>query len=113
MDPANLLEMVFAEQIPLETLKREYDLFSQGKPSSCFAWMYVIGQGFGVILDEHITLCRFDQALFDLQQMRFPWGYVESQKYLGDAWWFSEEEILHDLQTCPMIPFLEKYKGLL
>ena len=41
----------------------------------------------------------------------FPWVYMDSKKYLGDTWWFDDDEVLNDIQKMHMIDFLEKYKG--
>lgn len=36
---------------------------------------------------------------------------MSGRKYLADAWWFEDAEILKDIQTMNLIDFLEKYKG--
>lgn len=40
-----------------------------------------------------------------------PWRYADSEKYLGDTWWYSDTEILHDLSHLDLLTFLERYKG--
>ena len=33
------------------------------------------------------------------------------KKYLGDSWWFGDDEILKDVREMNVVAFLEKYKG--
>lgn len=105
-----ILSEVFHEEHPLSFLKAR--LPREGEPSNaCFQRIYQISPDYGVGIDAHIDLYRFDPDLA-LQQLAL-WGfcYAESKLSLGDTWWFCDEEILHDVQTLPIPAFYRKYKG--
>lgn len=68
--------------------------------------------GFGVVIDEHIYLYRYDMQVYNHQKDLIPWMYVESKKYLGDSWWNEDTEIIADLKTLSVVDFCEKYKGI-
>lgn len=107
-----VLEKILNEDsVTYDALYQEYNQFKEGKKSSYFAWMYVINSSFGVVLDEHIYLYRYDMQVYNYQKEWIPWMYVESKKYLGDTWWNEDSEILSDLKTISVIDFLDKYKG--
>ena len=40
-----------------------------------------------------------------------PWYYQYGQRYIGDSWWSTREEILSDICSLSIIEFLKKYKG--
>ena len=106
------VEEVFGEKtILLGNLYKEYNSFIQKGKSELFAWMYIINSKFGLVIDEHIHLYYFDEDMVEIENTIFPWMYVESKKYIGDAWWFDDDEIISDIQRLSLIDFLEKYKG--
>ena len=49
--------------------------------------------------------------MYEQQKEILPWVYMESKKYLGDTWWFDDEEIKKDVQELSLLDFLIKYKG--
>ena len=103
---------VFGEKtILLSDLYEEYNSFIKKGKSELFTWMYVINSKFGITIDEHIHLYRFDNDMLELEKAIFPWAYMESKKYIGDSWWFDDDEIVADIQQLSLIDFLEKYKG--
>lgn len=109
---ASLLHHVFAEDIGFAELENAYDDFLEKGKSELFSWMYQLDSGWGVVIDEHIALCRFDHRLREEQLQLLRWMYVDSQLYIGDTWWFEPQEILNDLNQMTMMRFFEKYKGM-
>lgn len=103
---------VFCEQqLTYDELCAKYQEILRGKQNTEFEIMYKINSEFGIVIDEHIYLCRYNEKLFNPQQNVFPWMYIEGKKYIGDAWWFETEEIVADVQNLSLLCFLEKYKG--
>ena len=109
--PQQLLEQVFGEVEPYPVLLRRYEAFRTGAPDAGFCRMYPVHPAFGVVLDDHITLYHFEADTYALYRQAIPWVYAGNGKYMGDAWWYEDEEILQDLQTLSVPSFLEKYKG--
>ena len=106
-----ILEIFNEKDVPLETLYEEYENFIKGKKSEMFAYMYILNKKYGVVLDSHIYIYRYCADLFAQQEEIIPWKYTESKKYMGDTWWYEDEEILYDIQHMSIPDFLEKYKG--
>ncbi len=107
-----VLKNVFNEKnLSYEFLYKEYDKFIENKKSLYFTWMYIINSKFGVVLDEHIYLYVYNDKFLKEQRKILPWAYMESKIYLGDTWWFDDNEIILDLQKLSIIDFLDKYKG--
>lgn len=107
-----ILKKIFNEkEITYDLLFREYENFKKEGTSSYFSWMYMVYPKYGVVLDEHIYLYRYNSQIYNQLLDYIPWGYAESKKYLGDTWWAEDEEILSDLQNLSIIEFLDKYKG--
>ena len=69
------------------------------------------GVKFGIVIDEHIYLYHYELDMCKQQNEIIPWEYMDSKKYIGDTWWFDDEEIINDIQQLPLTDFLEKYKG--
>ena len=109
---AQVLKEIYQDDVDPDVLGREYHRFLDGSSSDYFRWMYIVDEKFGVVLDAHIDLYKFDSQIAELQKERIPWIYPESKKYLGDTWWFEDDEILEDLKKLPVIEFLDKYRGI-
>lgn len=93
-------------------LCEKYKKFIGGGESECFSWIYLIKEGFGIIIDSHIYLCKYDVDVDNDLREVFEWGFIEGKHYLGDVWWFEDEEILDDIQHMSIIDFLDKYRGI-
>ena len=70
---------------------------------------YVLNEEFAVRLDRNITLYHMPTKESALGLV--PWRYADSEKYLGDTWWYSDAEILHDMSHLDLLSFLARYKG--
>ena len=70
---------------------------------------YVLSDEFAVRLDRNITLYHMPKS--EPALCLVPWRYADSEKYLGDTWWYSDAEILHDFSHLDLLTFLERYKG--
>lgn len=106
-----ILKEVFEESLALGQLNDEYKSFARSGKSNFFAYCYSLSPQYGVVLDSHITIYRFDPEAVQLQKEFFDWVYAEESWYIADTWWFSDEEILSDILRMTMIEFLEKYSG--
>lgn len=107
-----ILQRIFDEKaVSYEELLEEYDKFIKGQESSLFAWMYVVNSNFGIVIDEHIYLYHHNPDITKSQEQIFPWVYMDSKKYLGDTWWFDDDEVVKDVKELSILDFLEKYKG--
>ena len=36
---------------------------------------------------------------------------MDSKRYIGDAWWTNDDEILNDIKKLLILDFIDKYKG--
>ncbi len=112
IDKEYLLQEVFNEKdVSFDELSEEYNVFQKTGNSKMFAWMYVINDNFGIVIDSHIYLYHYDKKMYEQQKVVIPWMYTESKKYIGDTWWFEDQEIIEDIQKLSLLDFLEKYKG--
>lgn len=86
-------------------------LNNNGKSNDKFVFAYKIDKEFGLFLDGNIYLFHLlnENLLSDI----LPWYYADAQKYLGDTWWESDNEILESIQNLPVVEFLKRYKGFL
>lgn len=108
----NVLNIIFDEQkLNIVRLKEEYDRFVSGENSEIYAWMYKVNSEFGVVIDSHIYLYHFNPDFNKQTREILGWEYAESRRFLGDTWWFSDEEILKDLQEMSVVNFIHKYRG--
>lgn len=112
-DPETLLRQLFREppELSLAELTADYRETEAGREGrGLFLPAFRVDEEYAVSIDQHITLHKLvkrEPPYGDL----VPWYYQYGQRYLGDAWWFSPEEILTDLRELPTVAFLKKYKG--
>ena len=112
-DPETLLRQLFREppELSLADLTADYLEAEAGREGQgLFLPAFRVDEEYAVSISQHITLHKLvkkEPPYGDL----VPWYYQYGQRYLGDAWWFSPEEILADLQGLSTVAFLKKYKG--
>ena len=106
-----LLAIVYDDNESYEKLINEYNNIINGGNSSLFLCAYLLKNGYAVVLDSHITLYKLCMRSEE-DEGKILWSYYSSSKYLGDTWWFSDNEILMDLSSLSIVDFLLKYKGL-
>ena len=112
-NPETLLRQLFREppELSLADLTADYQAAEAGREGrGLFLPAFRVDEEYALSLDQHILLhklVRKEPPYGDL----VPWYYRYGQRYLGDAWWFSPEEILADLQGLSTVAFLKKYKG--
>lgn len=112
-DPETLLRQLFREppELSLADLTADYLEAEAGREGrGLFLPAFRVDEEYAVSISQHITLHKLvkkEPPYGDL----VPWYYQYGQRYLGDAWWFSPEEILADLQGLSTVAFLKKYKG--
>ena len=112
-DPETLLRQLFREppELSLADLTADYQEAKAGREGrGLFLPAFRVDEEYAVSLDQHITLhnlVKREPPYGDL----VPWYYRYGQRYLGDAWWFSPEEILADFRSLSTVAFLKKYKG--
>ena len=112
-DPETLLRQLFREppELSLADLTADYQEAEAGcEGRGLFLPAFRVDEEYAVSIGQHITLhklVRKEPPYGDL----VPWYYQYGQRYLGDAWWFSPEEILADFRSLSTVAFLKKYKG--
>ena len=112
-DPETLLRQLFREppELSLADLTADYQAAEAGREGrDLFLPAFRVDEEYALSLDQHILLhklVRKEPPYGDL----VPWYYRYGQRYLGDAWWFSPEEILSDFHSLSTVAFLKKYKG--
>lgn len=112
-DPETLLRQLFREppELSLADLTADYQAAEAGREGrGLFLPAFRVDEEYALSLDQHILLHKLvkkEPPYGDL----VPWYYRYGQRYLGDAWWFSPEEILADFHSLSTVAFLKKYKG--
>ena len=112
-NPETLLRQLFREppELSLADLTADYQEAEAGREGrGLFLPAFRVDEEYAVSISQHITLHKLvkkEPPYGDL----VPWYYQYGQRYLGDAWWFSPEEILSDFHSLSTVAFLKKYKG--
>ena len=112
-NPETLLRQLFREppELSLADLTADYQEAEAGREGrGLFLPAFQVDGEYAVSIDQHILLHKLvkkEPPYGDL----VPWYYRYGQRYLGDAWWFSPEEILSDFHSLSTVAFLKKYKG--
>ena len=112
-NPETLLRQLFREppELSLADLTADYQAAEAGREGrGLFLPAFRVDEEYAVSISQHITLHKLvkkEPPYGDL----VPWYYRYGQRYLGDAWWFSPEEILSDFHSLSTVAFLKKYKG--
>ena len=112
-DPETLLRQLFREppELSLADLTADYQAAEAGREGrGLFLPAFRVDEEYALSLDQHILLHKLVRKEPPYEDL-VPWYYRYGQRYLGDAWWFSPEEILADLQGLSTVAFLKKYTG--
>ena len=107
-----LLAVVYEDDESYEKLIKEYNNTLNGESSTYFFCSYLLENGYAVVLDSHITIYKLCTPSKEKDENKILWRYYSNSKYLGDTWWFSDDEIIRDLSTLSIVEFLKKYRGL-
>lgn len=112
-DPETLLRQLFREppELSLADLTADYQEAEAGREGrGLFLPAFRVDEEYALSLDQHILLHKLVKKEPPYEDL-VPWYYRYGQRYLGDAWWFSPEEILSDFHSLSTVAFLKKYKG--
>ena len=112
-DPEALLRQLFREppELSLADLTADYQAAEAGREGrGLFLPAFRVDEEYALSLDQHILLHKLVRKEPPYEDL-VPWYYRYGQRYLGDAWWFSPEEILSDFHSLSTVAFLKKYKG--
>ena len=112
-DPETLLRQLFREppELSLADLTADYQAAEAGREGrGLFLPALRVVEEYALSLDQHILLHKLVKKEPPYEDL-VPWYYRYGQRYLGDAWWFSPEEILSDFHSLSTVAFLKKYKG--
>ena len=112
-DPETLLRQLFREppELCLAALTADYQAAEAGREGrGLFLPAFRVDEEYALSLDQHILLHKLVRKEPPYED-QVPWYYRYGQRYLGDAWWFSPEEILSDFHSLSTVAFLKKYKG--
>ncbi len=88
-------EMSTLQMICKYVIGIEYETRQPIKKSS----MYWYSDDFSIEINQHITMCYTTS------------GGEREKQYIADAWYFSDEEILRDLETMNFLQFGKEYKS--
>ena len=108
----DFLKIVYTDPEPYELLKKTYEEHTREKKSALFCTAYLLGKDLAVVIDQHITFCTLCERTENPNEKRIPWRYICNSRYMGDTWWFTDEEIISDLMELNSMDFLLKYKGI-
>jgi hypothetical protein len=72
---------------------------------------YKISEQYAVKIDEHIIIYHLEEPIVLENKNLVPWWYASGELYIGDAWWFDQDEIVRDLSKLSILEFFGKYKG--
>ena len=112
-DPETLLRQLVREppELSLADLTADYQAAEAGREGrGLFLPAFQVDGEYALSLDQHILLHKLVRKEPPYEDL-VPWYYRYGQRYLGDAWWFSPEEILSDFHSLSTVAFLKKYKG--
>ena len=112
-DPETLIRQLFREppELSLADLRADYQAAEAGREGrGLFLPAFRVDEEYALSLDQHILLHKLVRKEPPYEDL-VPWYYRYGQRYLGDAWWFSPEEILSDFHSLSTVAFLKKYKG--
>ena len=112
-DTDTLLHTLYREprEYSVEALEENYKEVKRSKENSeLFEAAYQIDEEYAVSIEQHIYMHKLDKKA-NVYGTIVPWYYQYGQRYIGDSWWSTREEILSDICSLPIIEFLKKYKG--
>ena len=112
-DPETLLRQLFREppELSLADLTADYQAAEAGREGrGLFLPAFRVDEEYALSIGQHILLHKLVKKEPPYEDL-VPWYYRYGQRYLGDAWWFSPEEILSDFHSLSTVAFLKKYKG--
>lgn len=110
-----ILKEVFNEDEKFSILVEKYnECVATELNNNYFFIAYLIDADYGLTISNnssHIYLIRLEPCINLGNKSIFDWHYYSNKKYIGDAWWSNDEEIIEDICKMSMISFLKKYKG--
>ena len=112
-DPETLLRQLFREppELSLADLTADYQAAEAGREGrGLFLPAFRVDEEYALSLDQHILLHKLVRKEPPYEDL-VPWYYRYGQRYLGDAWWFSPEEILSHSHRRATGAFHKKNKG--
>ena len=106
-----LSELFMEDKETIGKIKDQYSEQLTTEKSDLFSLMYKVNDDFALLITEHIYLYHLEKQFNIAGESLIDWYYVNSEKYIGDAWWFDDEEILNDIENLSITNFFKKYKG--
>ena len=86
------------------------EVCSSQKDNSLFKVAYKIKKDMALRITEHIEICRISNDSFFEDKRVVPWYTIESNIYVADSWWETDEDIIKDFRELSYMDFLVKYK---
>lgn len=106
-----LSELFMEDKETINILQEQFLKQMATEKSDLFFLMYQLDDEFAVLITEHIYLYHLENQLNIGGECLTEWYYANSVKYIGDTWWFDDEEILNDIVNLSIKDFIKKYKG--
>lgn len=106
-----VIKKVCEDTLSFGVLCEEFEHFLREGSSEFFTYAVQLNENYAVSVNSNIYLYRFSPEDIQEQKAVFKWHYASVRKYIGDAWWYSDEEIMTDIQKLSILEFWDKYKG--
>ena len=109
-----VLRDIFGEKDGFNILNKKYnECLKAGSNNDDFFYALLIDKEYGIMISEksHIYLLHLEPHININGSPILDWNYYNDKKYIGDAWWSNDKEIVDDISKLTMIEFFKKYKG--
>lgn len=106
-----VIKKVCEDTLSFDELRKDFERFLREGSSELFTYAVQLNENYAVSVNSNIYLYRFSPDDIREQQAVFKWHYASVRKYIGDTWWYSDEEIIADIQKLSLLEFWDKYKG--
>jgi len=105
-------EIIDQDDLEDSTLYKKYQEILQTKEDNeLFSMKYKLRDDLAVSLSAHIVLHHIMDDSFDGGEKILPWVCVDSNIYIADTWWDTDEEILSDFRNLSFVEFMSKHKA--
>lgn len=110
-----ILTEVFCEDENFDLLNKKYnECIVNREDNDYFSIVTLIDDEYGIRISKnssHIYLMHLEPRININNIPILGWYYYNNKKYVGDAWWSTDDEIVKDISNMSMVSFFKKYKG--
>lgn len=106
-----VIEEICEDNVPYNVLCEEFERFLKEGSSEYFAYAYRLNEKYAISTEPNLYLYRFSPEDILEQKAALKWLYAPTMKFVGDPWWYEDDEIISDIQHMSLLDFFDKYKG--